>query len=173
MRVRLTTLTIALAAFGLTACGNSSPGTAPSSPASAKINAEFVTKVSQMCSTNLKEFPLIGKFPYADFNPQHPNPSQLPAVGAYFTQNQRGNGALESAIRDLGEPATGANSWRKVEAIAFQALSNEKAQATDAQASNTTAFVSTVHRNQTISSELATAAKQAGLPITGACAQLF
>jgi hypothetical protein len=137
------------------------------------MGAAFVTKVSQMCSTNLADFPAIGKFPYTDFNPQDPSPSQLPAVGAYFAQNQRGDGALESAIRDLGEPATGANSWNKVGAIAFEFLNNAQAQATDAEASNTTAFVSAVRRNQAISNELMTAAKQAGLPLSGACAQLF
>jgi len=173
MRVRLSAVIVGLVALGLSACGTSSSGTSSSSPTSAKIDTAFTTKVGQMCSTNLEDFPAVGKFPYADFNPRNPNPSELPAVGTYFAQNQRGDGALESAIRELGEPATGANAWNRVRAAALEFLSNAEAQATDAQASNTTAFVSAVGRNEAISKELMSAAKQAGLPLTGACAQLF
>lgn len=140
---------------------------------SSKVPAAFATRMNGVCATNLAQYPIVGAFPYSNFNPDDPSASQLPTVGAYFAQNQRGTGSLESAINALGEPSTGASSWNKVKTLAFSFLSNATTQKNDALASNVNGFVAAVKQNQTITNQLKAAAMQAGISITGACATEF
>jgi hypothetical protein len=166
--------TLVLAVGTLSGCGSTSSNTTASSgAATAGLDTPFVAKVEQLCAANLKEYPPTGTFPYTDFNPHGPDPSQLPAVGAYFAENQRGDGPLKSAIQNLGEPTTGAGAWAKLEALALAFLTNAETQKAYAQAGNAAGFVASVNQNATITSDLKNAATRAGLPVTGACAQVF
>jgi hypothetical protein len=163
-----------LVAILVDGCSSMSASTTSSTGATnAKLDAAFVSKVNQVCAANLKRFPAVGTFPYANFNQNSPNPSQLPAVGAYFAENQRGDGSLESAIQNLDQPATGAGSWNKIKALALAFLNNAAAQKRYAEASDVSGFVSAVHQNETITNQLKSAATEAGLPANGPCAQVF
>ncbi len=148
-------------------------GCSSSTSASAKIDAAFVAKVDQACSANVARYPPAGTFPYSNFNPDDPPAAELPAVGAYFAENQRGVPAFEAALAALGEPSTGSSAWDKVKALAFSFLTIAAAQKNDALAGNVSGFVAEVAKSQPALNELETAAKRAGLPVTGSCAQEF
>ncbi len=46
-----------------------------------------------------------GDFPFEDFDPEHPDPAQLPAVGEWFAQSFSSAGDMTATIRAI-EPAT-------------------------------------------------------------------
>jgi hypothetical protein len=138
-----------------------------------KITSSFAHRVDAACAANLEAYPPVGQFPYASFNPQHPLPSQLPVVGAYFAQNQRSIRPLESAFTRLGDPPHGKAAWHRVRALAFDTLENAKAQKNAALAGEVHRFVATVDKGSRLVNRLKSAASQAGLSLTGACSKIF
>jgi hypothetical protein len=122
---------------------------------------------------NVHRYPPIGRFPYDNFDPQHPLVSQLPVVGAYFARNQRAIRPLESALTRLGDPPQGRAAWHRVRSLALAILENEKAQKDAALAGDVPGFVATVDKGNRLVSRLKTAAGQAGLSVTGACSTIF
>jgi len=166
MNARVVAAVVAGSVFALAGCSSTSS-------ADGKVPAAFVTRAEQVCSANLAQFPNVGTFPDSNFNDEDPSPAQLPPLGAYFAENQRGNSAFEAALQGLGGPAEGASSWNNLKTLLAEFLANGKTQVKDADAANVSAFVAAVNQNQTITNEIISAAKHSGFPTTGPCEQLL
>jgi hypothetical protein len=138
-----------------------------------KVTRSFAHRVDSACTANLTKFPQVGHFPYDNFDPRHPAASQLPGVGAYFTQGQRGIQPLENALTRLGEPSEGRAAWDQVKSLAFAILDNARAQRTAALAGSVHRFVVTVDKGNRLVNRLKIAATQAGLSVNGACSKIF
>jgi hypothetical protein len=147
--------------------------TASASGATDKVTRSFAHRIDSACAANQTKYPQVGHFPYDNFDPQHPAASQLPVVGAYFTQGQRGIQPLETALTRLGEPSEGRAAWDRVRSLAFAILDNARAQRTAALAGSVRRFVATVDKGNRLVNRLKIAAIQAGLSVNGACSKIF
>ena len=99
-------------------------------------------------------------FPFANFDPLHPDPSLLPQVGAFFT----GPGdprptlhALVTKLEALGTPAA-ASAWQHVLRAENGAITVRDAQDTAALAADVPAFVRSVEDTVAAERQLALAA---------------
>lgn len=75
--------------LALSACGGSNESADTSDAVTAEIEA--------ICAERALSFADRGDFPVADFDPEHPDPADLPAVGDYFAAGLvRGRGRSPS-----------------------------------------------------------------------------
>jgi hypothetical protein len=138
-----------------------------------KIDKSFAQRVSVVCAENVKTYPPAPNVPVDGFDPEHPRASDLPAIGRYLTHNQRGIPALESELTRIGNPANDMSAWRRVRGLAFAILRNAQAQRKSALARDAHGFVAAVKQNRELFDQLKVAATRAGIPVIGACAQIF
>jgi hypothetical protein len=78
-------------------------------------NDRFIARANGLCRQATGELATLPPFPFEDFDPLRPDPSLLPAVGAFFT----GPGdprpiliALNRGLTGLGAPAANRGVWR-------------------------------------------------------------
>lgn len=78
-------------------------------------NQGFIARANALCARASDGLASLPSFPFPTFDPLHPAPSLLPAVGAFFT----GAGdprpifrRLDTALRGLGEPVRERALWR-------------------------------------------------------------
>lgn len=77
-------------------------------------NDGFIAEANSLCRRAAAQLATLPPFPFANFDPLHPDPSVLSDVGAFFT----GPGdprpilaALNSGLRGLGEPGRNGTVW--------------------------------------------------------------
>jgi hypothetical protein len=107
-----------------------------------------------------------------NFDPERPDPAQLPAVGDYFARY----GALAEtthALHALTPPAAVSRDWRNLLAIADRMVANSQRQIDAARARDTETFVQTVHVSTDLVGQLNVVAKRIGIRRTSPCAQVF
>jgi hypothetical protein len=82
-----------------------------------RADETFTARANGLCQAAAERLAMLPPFPLVHFDPLHPDPSSLPAVGAFFT----GPGdprpilrALITELHGLGEPAAGRDTWRSV-----------------------------------------------------------
>lgn len=111
-------------------------------------------------------------FPVSNFNPEHPDPAQLPAVGIYFA---RYGGLAETthALHALTPPAGASRDWRTLLSVADRIVANADRQQAAAHARDSKTFVQTVHVSSDLVRQLNNAAKRIGIRTTSPCAQVF
>jgi hypothetical protein len=97
--------TAAIVALGTSACGGGSDESADSDSDAVRVQVE------EICADRALSFADRGEFPVADFEPENPDPADLPAVGEYFAQGLEGTqpealAALKkiSAVGEQREP---------------------------------------------------------------------
>ena len=116
-----------LAAVTLAGCGggdNASTASTTTTAAGAKIDPAFIAKVDAVCAKASKRFAANGQFPFQNFDPLHPDPGQLPKVGAFFKPNVSTERMVENQLRALGEPAMGAPAWNAIRTHAIASEAN-------------------------------------------------
>lgn len=151
-----------------TACGG---GPGLNQRETAPAHAGFVTAVNQVCARavaahNGHDFPL------SDFNPDHPNPDQLPIVASYFARYGQLPQVM-AALHTLTPPASDAAAWQQLLAIADHLRANAQRQITAARARDITAFVTTVHATRRLTDQLVSAGTRLGFAPNSACDQVF
>jgi hypothetical protein len=119
-------------------------GTVPRLPADARFEAH----ANRRCRRASRQVAALPAFPFADFDPLHPDPALLPQVGAFFT----GPGdprpilrALNGRLRELGEPPANRGAWNRAlraRAAAYAVIHEQDAAAL---AADVPAFVRSVH----------------------------
>jgi hypothetical protein len=108
----------------------------------------FTAGANRLCRSAAAKLATLPPFPLPNFDPLHPDPASLPAVGAFFT----GPGdprpvlsALDSQLEGLGHPVAGRAGWRSVLAAREGELTVIAEQDRAALAGNLPAFVRSVH----------------------------
>lgn len=111
-------------------------------------NDGFIAEANSLCRRAAAQLATLPPFPFATFDPLHPDPSVLPEVGAFFT----GPGdprpilaALNSGLRGLGEPARNGTVWRALLGARDQELRVIDEQNRAALAADVPMFVRSVH----------------------------
>jgi hypothetical protein len=163
---------VMLAALALAACGGGGK-TSSSTAAGAKIAPAFLAKVDAVCAKASRRFAANGKFPFQNFNPLHPDPKQLPKVGAFFKPNLATHQMIETQLRALGEPATGASQWNAIRALAIAAEAGAIKQVHAALTSDVTGFVATVNQAKRLHTRVDSEARAAGFAASSPCAKIF
>jgi hypothetical protein len=134
-------------------------------------NTAFIAAVGKVCARAVQAH-AGHSFPLSAFDPDHPDPDQLPAVGTYFARY----GALPAttaALHALPVPTSDAAAWRRLLTVADQIRDNAQRQIAAAQAKDVTAFVATVHTAQRLIDELETKGAHLGFTSSSPCRQVF
>jgi len=111
-------------------------------------NDRFVVQASGLCQRAAAELATLPPFPFADFDPLHPEPALLPAVGKFFTgpgDPRPAFGALNAGLRALGEPPADHGVWGSVLNARDRELLIIDAQDRAALGGEVRSFVRTVH----------------------------
>jgi hypothetical protein len=157
MRHALSIAAVALCAgIGLVACGGSDEPDDPVADA-ARVQVE------EICTTWGLTFADRGAFPVEDFDPENPDPADLPAVGEYF---KAGLDTQPEAIASLEEiDATGEQRVQLDALIAAwkREYASARAQSDAAIAADVDAFVATLDEAQTANDAVGEAANDLGV----------
>jgi hypothetical protein len=97
----------------------------------------------------------------------------LPRVGAFFASSQAIADGVPGRLRALGDPLQDAAQWHDMLALARQSRTIADSQVAAAQASNTTAFVATVHEIESVDTNLSRLAITSGFAEHSPCSQVF
>lgn len=89
----ITVMTVCVA-LGVTACGGSDE---PADPATEALAAQ----VEEICTEWGLSFADRGEFPVDDFDPENPDPADLPAVGEYFAAGLEEQPQAIAALKEL------------------------------------------------------------------------
>jgi hypothetical protein len=124
----------------------------------------FARRADGLCSGASRQLAALPPFPFPGFDPLHPDPALLPAVGAYFT----GPGdprpiltELTTRLRALGTPVAAA-AWQRVLRAEAAGIAVRTRQDDAALAADVAAFVTSVHATVGAGHELAIAASVFG-----------
>lgn len=153
----------------LVGCGTSSPEAAPASPTGA--HGAFLASVTEVCQRAVDAH-RGHDFPAAGFDPLHPDPSRLPAVGDYFA-SYGGLPETDRALHALHPSAPDTEAWAAVLTLVDQVTANARTQIRAARARDVATFVATVRTAQSLTDRLNAAAERLGLRPDSACAQVF
>jgi hypothetical protein len=159
-------LVLALAAAGLAGCGS---GATPNRAATAPAHAAFLSSVDRTCAHAVRA---EHRFPLAHFDPERPDPDQLPAVGDFFARYSQ-LPRIMTALHALTPPAADAARWRALLAVADRYSENAQRQITVARAKDVPGFVATVHLARRLSDELDADGLRLGLDAKSPCGQVF
>jgi hypothetical protein len=159
---------IALAA----ACSTSPRLTSGTASRTATANhAAFLTEINHVCAHSIAAH-ASHPFPLADFNPEQPDPSQLPTVGNYFARYGRLPQTV-ATLHGLTPPTEDAAAWHRLLAITDEMRANVIRQISAARAKAVSSFVTTVHTARQLTDQLNRAGASFGLSSSSACGQLF
>jgi hypothetical protein len=165
-----------MALITLSACGGGNAATTASTTSAAaqgKIDSAFIARVEAICRRANRRFAANGKFPFATFDPLHPDPKLLPKVGAYFRPNTRVEAMIEAKLRALGEPKRGAAKWDQLRDLVIANEQNAMRQARLAQASDAQGFVRTVRNAERLNTGIRAAGPAAGFSASSPCSMIF
>jgi hypothetical protein len=80
-------------------------------------DTSFIAGADQICTRASRQLAALPPFPFANFDPLHPDPGLLPQVGKFFT----GPGdprpifrTLNARLRTLGQPPAGRGWWSRM-----------------------------------------------------------
>ena len=108
----------------------------------------FRGRADALCAGAARQLAALPPFPYRTFDPLHPDPALLPAVGRFFTGPHDPRPALrtlEANLSGLGPPPADADTWRRVLAARAAALAVDDEQDQAALAADAPGFVKSVH----------------------------
>jgi len=173
---------VVLFAAATAGCGGSSNSTAtsrttasiPERPASSSLDAAFIARANAVCTrANVATEKAHGKFPYATFDPLHPDPKLLPKVGAFFASSQAIADRVPGELQALGDPQRNAATWHQTLVLARKSRAIADRQVAAAQASNAPAFAATVREIESVDMKLGRLTIAAGFAERSPCSQVF
>ena len=149
------------------ACGGSSTSTAPGGPG----HRAFLASVDKVCAAAVTAHD-GHTLPVTGFDPEHPDPGQLPAVADYFSR-YGGLPATTAALHRLSPPRRDAAAWRDLLAVADRMTANARRQIDVARRRDAADFVTTVHRANRLMDQVNAAGERLGLSGASPCRQVF
>jgi len=151
----------AAAAISVAACANSQR----------EVDARFIAKANAICAQAVARHS-AHPFPLPGFDPMHPRPADLPAVGRYFTRY--GNATATTARLDaLAAPTAHQREWHELRALINQAAANARRQITAAERADIAGFEQTVRTVRHLSTQINRVAPRLGFTAASPCGQLF
>lgn len=162
-----------LAAIGAVAvlvagCGS---GASHGRASAASAHSAFLTAVSDVCARAVSAH-AGHPFPVSGFDPDQPDPDQLPAVGNYFAR-YGGLTQTLTGLHSLDPPPSDAAPWRELLAVADEIRDNARRQIDAARSKDVTTFVRTVHTAQRLIDELDSTGARLGFMSDSPCRQVF
>jgi hypothetical protein len=109
----------------------------------------------------------------SELQPQKPDRKTLILVGKHFAKGLPVHRSIPGRLRKLGEPAAGAKAWDAIRSLALEDNTIAIAQVSDALAGDAKAFVSTVHRLQSLHKQLVAKALASGFSKSTPCGDSF
>lgn len=159
------------AALSIAACSSSNDqGSGAPSAKTGPIDSAFVARVQAVC-----EAAVVGQgkpLPVQNFDPLHPDPKDLPAVGAYFAKHGQVIATVQR-IDALGEPSAGRSEWRTLRALIDQAPPISRRQIDAARRSDVSAFTKSVDEAKSLAEKINNAGGTAGFSTTSPCRRVF
>ena len=95
------------------------------------VDTRFVAKANAICAQAVARHS-GHRFPLPGFDPLHPRPADLPAVGRYFAR-YGGASATTARMYALAAPTTLQREWQELRALINQAAANARRQITVAE----------------------------------------
>jgi hypothetical protein len=111
-------------------------------------------------------------FPVSDFDPEHPDPRELPAVGDYFA-TYGGLPATTSGLHGLVPPADESATWRRLLDVADRLTANSERQVAAARARDVTTFIGTVRTANDLVAEINSVGRALGFDSSSPCHQVY
>jgi hypothetical protein len=111
-------------------------------------------------------------FPVSGFDPEHPNPDQLPEVGDYYARY----GGLPEVLRSftkLKPPPADATQWHALEHLAILVGKNAQRQIATAHDRDAAGFVRAVHAHALLVPQLNRDGNRFGFTSGSACTTVF
>lgn len=165
-RVRLWSVVGAIVVVAMVAgCGSDHE------PAAGGKHGAFLRSVDAVCAKAVAAH-TNHDFPVQDFDPESPDPSQLPAVGDYFAR-YGGLPATSAALHALHPPAEEATAWQALLADADRMTSNSERQIRAARTRDSATFVTTVHAANDLIDKINADAARLGISTDSPCHQVF
>lgn len=156
----------------LVGCGGGSGSAAAGSHgSSAGTRTAFVAQANAVCAQAVAKH-AGHSFPVAGFDPEHPDPSQLPAVADYFAQ-YGGLATTTAGLHRLTPPNDDAAAWQGVLGVADRITANAQQQIAAGRARDVAGFVDAVHTANDLIPQLNQAASRLGFADDSACHQVF
>lgn len=164
---RHTVVMLTAAAIVATAAACSGSATGPSGTA----HSAFVAQVNAVCQPAVERH-AGHDFPFEAFNPQKPNPDQLPAVGRYFAR-YGGLLTMRQRLHELRPPRADVKQWHQLLQLTDLLESNASAQIKAAEAKEVPAFVRTVEESNRLVAQLNRVGGRFGITSASACGKVF
>lgn len=157
-------LVLATAGLAAAACSSSSKHTGD-------VDTAFVAKANAICATAVAKHG-GAKLPVANFDPLHPDPGDLPAIGQYFA---RYGGATTTAAQldALDAPRKHQGDWTKLRALVDEVATNARLQISAAEQSDIPAFEKTVHKARTLANRIDGIGPKLGFTDSSPCRKVF
>ena len=180
MRIRVRTLGVRIAwrvavfaiVLGASAISIVKPSLASAS--TTKLPSEFITKVNAYCSAEEARFnQTLGKFPFNNFNPNHPDLSTMRKVGAHFAKALPIRRAIPTSLMNLGEPEVGKAQWDELRTLALQSDRLAISQVHIALTGTTKAFVANINQTTPLQNKLESIAVRDGCSKSTPCSNVF
>jgi hypothetical protein len=134
-------------------------------------HAHFVSVVEQVCTRAVARHD-GHPFPVAGFDPERPDPRQLPRVGKYFAR-YGGLPQTTRALHTLSPPQADAASWSVLLAIADQITHNAQHQIAAARSRDVTSFVRTTKIANRLTARINDAGSRFGFTSGSSCGQVY
>jgi hypothetical protein len=110
-------------------------------------NGPFRVRADARCASAARQLAALPPFPFANFDPLHPDPQLLPQVGRFFTgpHDPRPTlDALDAQLRALGQPPADRPGWGRVLAARAASRMTNDEQDQAALAADVPAFVNSL-----------------------------
>ena len=131
----------------------------------------FLAAVDQVCARAVSAH-AGHSFPVPGFDPEHPEPNQLPNVADYFAR-YGGLPETTTALHELTPPTADAAAWQGLLHDADLMTTNSQRQILAARARNVTTFVQTVRNSNSLMTEIDKTGARFGFTPGSACRQVF
>jgi hypothetical protein len=157
---------VVLALAGVAAlCAAGCGGSAHTAPPA--VGSQFQHQALAVCRAALIQKHAEGAFPYSNFNPSQPDPSELPGVAPFFTKAIATYGTWLHRMQALGQPPGGRTAWAELlKAIGVQ-LHLHQDQRAAALRGDTATFASDYQKGFKAIDDLQRAADAAGVSACG------
>ena len=142
---------------------------------SGKLDPAFTAKLVGWCDQELAQLKKINgtTFPYPNFDPANPDPKLLPEVGQFYAKDQPLDDALPGQLSALGQPKSGAQTWRAMNSLLVSTARASVTSFRAAEAGQVSQWKSAGAELTSDYSSLVTMGTQAGVPGSSSCMTMW
>jgi hypothetical protein len=137
----------------------------------AGLPADFRDKVNAVCAVEIANHD-DHPFPLSDFDPRHPTADQLATVAAYFERYGHSQQMVQQ-LKDLGEPARSAESWRSFLTLLDEDADRAADQLAAAKQRNLAAWDHTLDVADDLHQRIGDAGQELGFDPSSDCGQFY